>query len=103
MERAATLGEKVLKLLNEWKERYEIVGDVRGLGLMIGMEIIKDKASRKKAPDLANEIMMRSWRSGVAVITAGVNVIRIFPPLNIEEEYLFKALDIVESKIKEVS
>ncbi len=103
VERAAELGEKVKKVLNEWKDRYEIIGDVRGLGLMIGVEIVKDKASRKKAPDLTQEIMMNSWRSGVAVITAGVNVIRIFPPLNMEEEYLFKALDIIESKIKELS
>ncbi len=103
VERAAKLGEKVMKLLNEWKEKYEIVGDVRGKGLMIGIEIVKDKASRKKAPDLAHEIMMRSWRSGVAIITAGVNALRVFPPLNIEEEYLFRALEIVEEKIKEVS
>ncbi len=103
VERAAALGEKVMKLLNEWKEKYEIVGDVRGKGLMIGIEIVKDKTSRKKAPDLAHEIMMRSWRSGVAIITAGVNTLRIFPPLNIEEEFLFKALDIVEEKIREVS
>lgn len=103
VDRAKTLGEKVMKLLREWKERYEIVGDVRGKGLMIGVEIIKDRTTRKKAPDLAHEIMIRSWRSGVAIITAGVNVLRIFPPLNIEEEYLFKALEIVEDKIKEVS
>ncbi len=103
VERAAALGEKVTKLLNEWKEKYEIVGDVRGKGLMIGIEIVKDKTSRKKAPDLAHEIMMRSWRSGVAIITAGVNTLRIFPPLNIEEEYLFKALEIVEEKIREIS
>ncbi len=103
VERAAVLGEKVMKLLNEWKEKYEIVGDVRGKGLMIGIEIVKDKTSRKKAPDLAHEIMMRSWRSGVAIITAGVNALRVFPPLNIEEEYLFRALEIVEEKIREVS
>ncbi len=103
VERAAALGEKVMKLLNEWKEKYEIVGDVRGKGLMIGIEIVKDKTSRKKAPDLAHEIMMRSWRSGVAIITAGVNTLRVFPPLNIEEEYLFRALEIVEEKIREVS
>ncbi|MDK2383397.1 MAG: acetyl ornithine aminotransferase family protein, partial [Candidatus Korarchaeota archaeon] len=103
VERAAALGDKVMKLLNEWKEKYEIVGDVRGKGLMIGIEIVKDKTSRKKAPDLAQEIMMRAWKSGVAIITAGVNALRIFPPLNIEEEYLFKALEIVEDKIREVS
>lgn len=103
VERAAALGKKVMKLLNDWKESYEIVGDVRGKGLMIGVEIVKDKSTRRKAPDLAHDIMIRSWRSGVAIVTAGENALRIFPPLNIEEEYLFKALEIVEGKIREIS
>ncbi|MGY0288089.1 MAG: acetyl ornithine aminotransferase family protein [Thermoproteota archaeon] len=102
LERAKNLGEKVMKRLNELKERSKIVGDVRGKGLMIGVELVKDKRTREPGIEEANEVMIRSWKAGVAIITAGRNVLRIAPPLNIPEEYLDRAIDIVESKIKEV-
>ncbi len=102
VERARDLGEKVMKRLNEMKEEHDMIGDVRGKGLMIGVELVKDRETRKPAKKEASEVMMRAWKSGVAVITAGLSTIRIAPPLNIPEEYLFKALDIIEEKISEV-
>ncbi len=98
VERAAKLGEKVMKRLNEWKEKYSSVGDVRGLGLMIGVEIVNRDGRPGK--EEAHEIMMNSWRRGVAIITAGKSTIRVVPPLNIPEEYLDRALDIVEEEVK---
>jgi len=103
VERAARLGAEVMKRLEEWREKYEMVGDVRGKGLMIGIELVKDRSSKKPAKKEAAEVMMRAWKSGVAVITAGLSTIRLSPPLNIPEEYLFRALDIIEDKIVEVS
>jgi 4-aminobutyrate aminotransferase len=84
------------------KEQSPIVGDVRGKGLMIGMEIVEDKENNKSAPKKASEIMMRSWKRGVAVITCGVSTIRIAPPLSITRELVDSAMEIIEDVVKEV-
>ncbi len=103
LERATRLGEKILKRFNELKEEIEIIGDVRGKGLMIGVEIVKDKKTKRPGVEEAKEIMMRSWRRGVAIITAGISTLRIAPPLIIPEEYLERGLSIVEDVIREVA
>jgi len=91
-----------MKRLRELAEQSEIIGDVRGKGLMIGVEIVEDKDSKKPAPNFAKEIMMRSWKRGVAIITCGVSTLRIAPPLIITRELVDAALEIVEDTIKEV-
>jgi 4-aminobutyrate aminotransferase len=102
IENATRQGNHIMKRLGELKEKSEIVGDVRGKGLMIGMEIVESKENKKPAPKKAAEIMMRSWRRGVAVITCGVSTIRIAPPLNITSELVDPALDIIEDVTKEI-
>lgn len=101
MERSKLLGEHALKRLNELKDRYEIIGDVRGRGLMIGVEIVKSK--KTKAPLYVPQIQGLAWRKGLMMITAGMfgNVFRICPPLVISKEQLDIGLDIFESAIKE--
>jgi 4-aminobutyrate aminotransferase len=102
LENANKQGTYILKRLEELKEKSEIVGDVRGKGLMIGMEIVENKESKKPAAKTASEIMTRSWRRGVAVITCGVSTVRIAPPLNITKELVDSAMDIIEDIVKEV-
>jgi 4-aminobutyrate aminotransferase len=102
LENATKQGAYILKRLEELKEESSIIGDVRGKGLMIGMEIVANKEDKKPAPDKASEIIMRSWRRGVAVITCGVSTIRIAPPLNIDRDLVDSALDIIEDVVKEV-
>jgi 4-aminobutyrate aminotransferase len=102
LENATKQGTYILKKLEELKEESSIIGDVRGKGLMIGMEIVANKEDKKPAPDKASEIIMRSWRRGVAVITCGVSTIRIAPPLNIDRDLVDSALDIIEDVVKEV-
>jgi 4-aminobutyrate aminotransferase len=101
LENATKEGAHILKRLEELKEKSEIVGDVRGKGLMIGMEIVENKENKKPAADKANEIMTRSWKRGVTVITCGVSTIRVAPPLNITRELVDAALDIIEDIVKE--
>jgi len=76
--------------LNELKEKYEIIGDVRGRGLMIGVEIVKEK--KQKIPDrkTALKIIWRAWEKGLIMMTYGKygNVLRIAPPLVISREEL---------------
>jgi 4-aminobutyrate aminotransferase len=102
LENATVQGAYIMKRLEELKKQTEIVGDVRGKGLMIGMEIVENKETKKPAPKKAAEIMIRSWKRGVAVITCGSSTIRIAPPLNITQELVDAALEIIGDVVKEV-
>lgn len=102
LENASKQGNYIMKHLRDFAEKNEIIGDVRGKGLMIGVEIVEDKKSKKPAPKKAKEIMMRSWRRGIAIITCGTSTVRIAPPLNITRELVDAALEIIEDVIAEV-
>lgn len=91
-----------MKRLTEFMGKSEIVGDVRGKGLMIGMEIVEDKESKKPAPQKVTEIMTRAWKRGINVITCGVSTIRVAPPLIITRELVDTSLDIIEDATREV-
>jgi 4-aminobutyrate aminotransferase len=103
LENAAKQGSYIMKRLGELQESCKIVGDVRGKGLMIGMEIVEDKESKKPAPQKVTEIMTRSWKRGINVITCGVSTIRVAPPIIITRELVDSALDIIEDVTKEVA
>lgn len=102
LENVEKQGKYILKRLTELKEQSEILGDVRGKGLMIGAEIVEDKKTKKVAKKKAQEIMIRSWKRGVAVITCGVSTLRIAPPLNITRELVDAGLEIIEDVINKV-
>ena len=101
-ENATKQGAHIMKRLEELKEESEIVGDVRGKGLMIGIELVEDKAGKKPASEKAAEVMMQSWKRGVAVITSGKSTIRIVPPLIITRELADAGVDIIVDSIKQV-
>ncbi|MEM3865464.1 MAG: aminotransferase class III-fold pyridoxal phosphate-dependent enzyme [Nitrososphaerota archaeon] len=101
VDRAARLGEKVLKKIRDWPERYEIVGDVRGKGLVIGIEFVKDKKQKTRNPESAKIVYLESIKKGVVpLMDVGDWVLRIQPPLTIEEEVLMYAIDVIEDCIK---
>jgi 4-aminobutyrate aminotransferase len=103
LENANKQGVYALKRLSEFGQANPLVGDVRGKGLMIGVELVEDKESKKPAAEKAREVMLRSWKRGVAVVTCGVSTLRLSPPLTMQRELLDAALDIVEDAINEVS
>ena len=103
LENATKQGNRIMRRLSDLKSECIILGDVRGMGLMIGAEIVEDKESKKPEIDKAKEIMLRCWRRGVALVTGGMSTLRIAPPLNITEELIDKGLDIIEDVIKEVN
>lgn len=103
MDNARRLGAKAVKRLLEMKEKYEIIGDVRGKGLFIGVEIVKNKKTKVRGEAEASQIIQRCFQNGLLVITAGRNTLRIIPPLNTPEEVLFEGLDILEEVISEVN
>lgn len=100
--RARAISEKVSKVWNQWKETYEVVGDVRGLGCMMGIEFVKDKASRKPNPELVNAVVAEAAQNGLLIESAGTfgNVIRFLAPLCITDEQLSAGLEIMERAIK---
>ena len=103
LDNANKQGAYALKRLSEFAERTDIVGDVRGKGLMIGVELVEDKESKKPAGQKAAEVIRRSWKRGVAVVTCGASTLRLSPPLTIQRETLDAALEIVEDTVNEVS
>jgi 4-aminobutyrate aminotransferase-like enzyme len=103
-EQAAEKGEYLIKRLNEMKEKYPIIGDVRGKGLMIGVELVKDRAKKTPAVDETRKIRDICREKGLLIGSGGVKgcTLRIQPPLIIEKEQIDKALSILEATIKEV-
>jgi len=103
LENATRQGAYVMKRFKEMQEKYSIIGDVRGKGLMIGVEMVKDPKTKVPAKEEANEIMSKCWRRGVALITCGLSTLRVVPPLTITRDLLDPALEIIQGAIKEVS
>jgi len=101
-EKASSLGEHALKRLNEIKEESEIVGDVRGKGLMIGVEFVKDKKTKENAVKETEKITVEAFKKGLILLPVGTSCVRIAPPLNIQPELLDKGLDILSDAIKAV-
>lgn len=103
-DRAAVLGETVKKKLNELYEKFKLVGDVRGLGIMQAIELVKDRKTKEPAIDEVVKVVNKAREKGLLLLRAGLylNVIRLHPPLTIEEENLEKGLEILEESIKEV-
>ena len=103
MENAKKLGSIAMKRLHEMKQKYEIIGDVRGLGLFVGVEIVKSKKTKERGEKESKEIIEYCFRHGLLAITAGRNTIRVIPPLNTAEEVLDEGLDILEEGIAQVN
>ncbi|HLE64612.1 MAG TPA: aminotransferase class III-fold pyridoxal phosphate-dependent enzyme, partial [Candidatus Bathyarchaeia archaeon] len=103
MENAVKQGNYIMKRLKEFQEKYPIIGDVRGKGLMIGAEIVKDPKTKEFGETEAKDIMMKSFRRGLALITCGHSTLRITPPLTITRDLIDPGLDILEGAVKEVA
>ncbi len=102
LENAEKQGRYILTWLENLKQEREIVGDIRGKGLMIGAEFVEDKETKKPGVDQAKEVMLRCWRRGVATVTCGASTLRLVPPLTITRELVETSLEIIEDVIKEV-
>jgi 4-aminobutyrate aminotransferase len=99
---AAKVGGKMLERLQGWKESHPLVGDVRGRGLMIGVELVKDKATREPATALRNRVETLAFERGLMVLGCGETTIRLCPPLVVNEHEAMVALDILEEALSAV-
>ena len=102
LDNAREQGGYIKKRLEEMKETHPMIGDVRGKGLMVGVEIVKDKDSKEVAPKATGEIMMECFRNGLAIVNCGVNVIRWMPPLVITRDLVEPSLEIFEKALSKV-
>src|SRR5271154_4253515 len=99
MQNAATVGEKMLERLRPWVAKHPTVGDVRGRGLMIGVELVKDKQSRTPVGPMRDKVVDLAFERGLLILGCGETSIRLCPPLIVNEHEANVALDILEECI----
>ncbi len=104
-ERALAISEKCRKRFHEWKEKFEVVGDVRGIGAMLGIEFVKDKKSKEPNGELVGKLIKECVENGLIIENAGTygNVIRFLCPLVVTDEQLEAGFDILEKAIQKCS
>jgi 4-aminobutyrate aminotransferase len=102
VDNAARIGARMKDRMASWPARFPIVGDVRGLGLMLGIEIVRDQVTKEKAPELRDLIVELGFEKGILVLGAGQNSVRLAPPLVLTADQADFALDTLEECIGEV-
>jgi len=102
LNQAKIKGDYIMKRFREMQAKYPIIGDVRGKGLMIGIELIKNQKDKAPAKEALQKVIVDSWKQGLVVIGAGESTLRLCPPLTITKEEIDVGLDILEAQIKKV-
>ena len=98
--RSAELGDFLLKRMHKMKDTYKIIGDVRGKGCLLGIELVKDRETKEPFPEAGRMVYQKAFGKGLAWIPAG-HILRMSPPLIMEEKEAGKAMDIIEESISE--
>ena len=99
---AHEMGERLLTGLRRLAERHEMIGDVRGVGLMIGVELVKDRATREPASELVHELVQRAFRRGLLLLGAGKSALRLAPPLVVDASDVDTALGMIDELLGEL-
>ena len=102
--RGQSLGTRALERMHAWQERFPFIGDVRGLGAMVAMELVRDRATREPAPALTAEVLHAAHARGLVLLKAGLydNVIRLLFPLTLSDKELERGLDLLEASLSDV-
>jgi 4-aminobutyrate aminotransferase / (S)-3-amino-2-methylpropionate transaminase / 5-aminovalerate transaminase len=103
-DRAAALGETMRARMLAWQERWPQIGDVRGLGAMLAIELVRDPATKEPAAELATEVVEQAARNGLLLLKSGIysNCIRVLTPLVLEDGELDEALGVWEEALEHV-
>jgi 4-aminobutyrate aminotransferase len=99
MQNAADVGKHILDRISSWPSKHRMVGDVRGLGLMIGVEIVADQKTKAPAKEARDRIEQLAFERGILFLGAGETALRIAPPLVVTREQADAALDVLEECI----
>ena len=100
--RGVVVGDRIRARFLEWQRRYPEIGDVRGLGGMVAMELVKDPATKEPAKELTGKIAAEALKRGLLLLTAGTfgNVIRVLVPLTVEDAVLEEGLGVMEEALR---
>jgi 4-aminobutyrate aminotransferase len=101
MANAASVGEYFTGKLQDLQTRFGCIGEVRGKGLMIGMELVEDRISRKPAPALVDRLLTRAFHNGLLLLSCGVSTVRFIPPLMIDRAHVDEAMILLEAALTE--
>ncbi|HEY1483212.1 MAG TPA: acetyl ornithine aminotransferase family protein [Candidatus Acidoferrum sp.] len=101
MANAEKMGKYIFGKIGDWPKRFKIVGDVRGKGLMVGVEIVRDQRTKEKAHDLRDKVITNAFHRGLLTLGSGENSIRMSPPLLIDQEQADCAIGIMEESLRE--
>src|SRR5206468_9425537 len=96
IDNTALIGKYMMDRMRSWPQRIVKVGDVRGLGLMLAFELVKDKETRAPFPELRNRVVERAFERGILILGAGESSIRLSPPLIITKDQADCALGVLE-------
>ncbi|MEO5951169.1 MAG: acetyl ornithine aminotransferase family protein [Chloroflexia bacterium] len=96
IDNAVTVGDHMKARLETWRDRYPFIGDVRGKGLMLAVEIVSDRVNKTTDAALRDKIVDLSFENGLLLLGAGINSIRFCPPLNIDIDTVDAGLDVME-------
>ena len=103
LARGVEIGERIRARFDEWAARFDNIGDVRGLGPMLAIEFVTDRASKTPAPDIATAVHEHAVQSGLLLLKAGIhgNCVRVLVALVATDEQLDEALDIFEAAVEQ--
>jgi 4-aminobutyrate aminotransferase len=96
---ASRMGDYLMTRLREWPARHPMVGDVRGRGLMIGIELVRDQGTREPHPEARNQVIRRAFEQGLLVLGCGESTVRLMPPLIVEDAECDFALEVLDRTI----
>ena len=100
-DNAGVMGARLLDAMRQLAERHPAIGDVRGLGLMVGVELVKDRTTREPARELLEEIVQRAFRRGLLILGAGRSSLRLAPPLIVDEYDVDTAVGMIDEILGE--
>jgi 4-aminobutyrate aminotransferase len=100
---AAAVGEHFLSRLRELQGRHDVIGDVRGKGLMIGMELVRDRASRAPARELCDVVIRHAFHNGLILLSCGASTVRFMPPLLVTKGDVDEAMGLLEASLVEAT
>jgi 4-aminobutyrate aminotransferase len=100
---AAAVGDYLMNGLRELQKKHDLIGDVRGKGLMIGIELVRDRRTKERATDERNALVQAMFRRGVLVLGAGRNAVRLAPPLVLTREQAHSVLQVMDEALLEIS
>jgi 4-aminobutyrate aminotransferase len=101
MENATKIGHRMLDAVQEMQRRHPVIGDVRGKGLIVGLELVKDRETREAAHDLRDEVVDRAFKKGLLILGCGPSTLRFMPALTVDVDIVDEALAIFEEALTE--